>query len=64
MKPDNFMLSTKDKNSPIKLIDFGLSRSFFKYQDQGAFEMLRMETRAGTALYMAPEVLKKDYSNA
>lgn len=58
------MLATKDPNSPVKLIDFGLSRSFFKYHDQGRGEMLRMETRAGTALYMAPEVLKKDYSNA
>lgn len=64
LKPDNFMLSTKEANSPVKLIDFGLSRSFFKYHDGGAGEMLRMETRAGTALYMAPEVLKKDYSNA
>lgn len=64
LKPDNFMLATKKPNSPVKLIDFGLSRSFFKYQDQGTGEMLRMETRAGTALYMAPEVLKKDYSNA
>lgn len=50
----------------VKLIDFGLSRSFFKYRDQGSQggEMLRMETRAGTALYMAPEVLSKNYSNA
>mmetsp|Transcript_110 Transcript_110/g.137 ORF Transcript_110/g.137 Transcript_110/m.137 type:complete len:138 (+) Transcript_110:322-735(+) len=57
------MLSTKDKNSQVKLIDFGLSRSFFKMKDEGG-EMLRMETRAGTQLYMAPEVLEKDYSNA
>lgn len=64
LKPDNFMLSKKGEGSPVKLIDFGLSRSFFKYQDKGGGEMLRMETRAGTALYMAPEVLKKDYSNA
>lgn len=64
LKPDNFMLASKDPNSQVKLIDFGLSRSFFKYHDQGRGEMLRMETRAGTALYMAPEVLQKDYSNA
>lgn len=58
------MMASKSPESPVKLIDFGLSRSFFKYHDQGRGEMLRMETRAGTALYMAPEVLKKDYSNA
>jgi calcium-dependent protein kinase len=64
LKPDNFMMASKSAESPVKLIDFGLSRSFFRYHDQGHGEMLRMETRAGTALYMAPEVLKKDYSNA
>lgn len=64
LKPDNFMMASKSPESPVKLIDFGLSRSFFRFHDQGHGEMLRMETRAGTALYMAPEVLKKDYSNA
>ncbi|CAI2365330.1 unnamed protein product [Moneuplotes crassus] len=63
LKPDNFMLASKDSESLVKLIDFGLSRSFYKLKDEGG-EMLRMETRAGTALYMAPEVLDKDYSNA
>jgi len=60
------MMSTKDSKPTVKLIDFGLSRSFFKYRDKGTGggEMMRMETRAGTALYMAPEVLSKDYSNA
>lgn len=48
LKPDNFMLSTKEKDSLIKLIDFGLSRSFFKYHEKGKGEVLRMETRAGT----------------
>lgn len=60
------MLSHKGDKPTVKLIDFGLSRSFFKYREKGVEggEMLRMETRAGTALYMAPEVLSKDYSNA
>lgn len=64
LKPDNFMLSTKEANALVKLIDFGLSRSFFKYHEKGRGEVMRMETRAGTCLYMAPEVLNKDYSNA
>lgn len=60
------MISGSETNPTVKLIDFGLSRSFFKYQnkDNDCGEMLRMETRAGTALYMAPEVLSKNYSNA
>ena len=58
------MLSQKGENSLVKLIDFGLSRSFFKLSDVSEGAMLRMETRAGTALYMAPEVLKMDYSSA
>ena len=28
LKPENFMFSTKDPNSTIKLIDFGLSQLF------------------------------------
>ena len=64
LKLDNFMFSTKDRNSLIKLIDFGLSRSYFQYQEAGKGEVFRMETRAGTWLYMAPEVLSKDYSNS
>lgn len=58
------MLSSKDEESTIKLIDFGLSRSFFKPNTDGKSEMMRMETRAGSSLYMAPEVLTKDYSSS
>jgi calcium-dependent protein kinase len=60
------MMAGIDSTPTVKLIDFGLSRSFFKYRNQGndSGEMFRMETRAGTALYMAPEVLSKNYSNA
>jgi len=28
LKPENFLFSTKDDQSPLKLIDFGLSKSF------------------------------------
>ena len=59
------MLVKKGKNSTIKLIDFGLSRQFFKFtESEGGGEIMRMETRAGTKLYMAPEVFKRNYSNA
>lgn len=58
------MLSTNEAGATLKLIDFGLSRSFFKESAGGGGDIIRMETRAGTDLYMAPEVLTKDYSNA
>ena len=64
LKPDNFMLANKEEGSTIKLIDFGLSRSFFKPNAFGRSEMMRMETRAGSSLYMAPEVLTQDYSSS
>lgn len=35
LKPDNFMFATKDPESTVKLIDFGLSRSFYKFQMTG-----------------------------
>lgn len=58
------MLLSKDQNAPIKLIDFGLSRSFYKFHGEGKGEVVRMETRVGTSLYMAPEVLRRNYSSA
>lgn len=64
LKPDNFMLASKDQDAYIKLIDFGLSRSFYKFHGEGKGEIIRMETKVGTSLYMAPEVLSKNYSNA
>jgi calcium-dependent protein kinase len=64
LKPDNFMLVHKGEASNIKLIDFGLSRSFYKFQGEGKGEVIRMETKVGTSLYMAPEVLNKSYSSA
>jgi len=64
LKPDNFMFSGKEEGSTVKLIDFGLSRSFYKFQRTGGGKCLRMQTKVGTAHYMAPEVLKQDYSYA
>lgn len=55
LKPENFLLATKEDASEIKIIDFGLSRFL------GDTANMRLSTAAGTALYMAPEVLKGDY---
>ncbi len=64
LKPDNFMFASKEEGSTVKLIDFGLSRSFYKFQRTGGGKCLRMQTKVGTAHYMAPEILKQDYSSA
>ena len=54
LKPENFVLATKDQDAPIKAIDFGLSAYF----EPGE----RFRDIVGSAYYVAPEVLKRNYS--
>jgi len=51
IKPENFLMQNKDKNSPIKVIDFGLAKNYAI----GSTDV--MKTKAGTPYYVAPEVL-------
>ena len=53
LKPENLIYLTKDENSPIKVIDFGMSKKF----DNKNF----MNEKVGTAYYISPEVLKGKY---
>lgn len=55
LKPENWLVSTKQdiKSTPLKLIDFGISRRF----EPGVC----MKTKAGTPNYVAPEVLLGKY---
>lgn len=55
LKPENILYENPSDNSPIKIIDFGVSREF----NPNASEM---HQRTGTAYYIAPEVLKKKYN--
>lgn len=55
LKPENFLFLTKQDDSPIKIIDFGLSR----FDDADV-----MTTKVGTPYYVAPEVLKREYTKA
>lgn len=65
LKPENFMLSgSAEGPGTIKLIDFGLSRKFFEVSETGEKALLRMQTKAGTAFFMAPEVIQGNYSNS
>jgi len=54
LKPENFVLATKDQNAPVMAIDFGLS-SYFEPGE-------RFRDIVGSAYYVAPEVLRRNYS--
>jgi calcium-dependent protein kinase len=54
LKPENLLLCNNSEDSPIKVIDFGLSKIF---TDNNR----KMTTKVGTAYYVSPEVLAGDY---
>uniref|UniRef100_A0A7N0UZ60 non-specific serine/threonine protein kinase n=2 Tax=Kalanchoe fedtschenkoi TaxID=63787 RepID=A0A7N0UZ60_KALFE len=53
LKPENFLYLSKDTNSPLKAIDFGLS-DYVKPDE-------RLNDIVGSAYYVAPEVLHRSY---
>ncbi|KAB1207121.1 CDPK-related protein kinase [Morella rubra] len=54
LKPENFLYTSKDEDSKLKAIDFGLS-DFVKPDE-------RLNDIVGSAYYVAPEVLHRSYS--
>ena len=54
LKPENLLYLNKgtEKNNPIKVIDFGLSQ----------FTKEKLKSKVGTAYYVAPEILKGNYT--
>ncbi|GMY11729.1 CDPK-related kinase 5 [Fagus crenata] len=54
LKPENFLFTSKDENSQLKAIDFGLSD--YVKPDQ------KLNDIVGSAYYVAPEVLHRSYS--
>ncbi|KAL6642410.1 hypothetical protein ACP70R_020591 [Stipagrostis hirtigluma subsp. patula] len=53
LKPENFLYANASENSPLKVIDFGLSVCFKPGE--------RFSEIVGSPYYMAPEVLKRNY---
>ena len=53
LKPENLLYLNEDENSPIQVIDFGMSKRF----DSKHF----MSEKVGTAYYISPEVLQGKY---
>jgi calcium-dependent protein kinase len=56
LKPENFLFLTPAEDAPVKIIDFGLSR----HDDA---DLGIMQTKVGTPYYVAPEVLRREYTN-
>ncbi|KAG0485260.1 hypothetical protein HPP92_009140 [Vanilla planifolia] len=54
LKPENFLFTSKEENSQLKVIDFGLS-DFVKPDE-------RLNDIVGSAYYVAPEVLHRSYN--
>jgi serine/threonine protein kinase len=57
IKPENILFESDEEDSPVKLIDFGLSR---RHQRGEAL----MSNPVGTAYYMSPELLKGKYDRS
>lgn len=55
LKPENFLLTSKGADAELKLTDFGLG-VFFKAGE-------RFKDLVGSPYYVAPEVLRKNYSH-
>ncbi len=56
LKPENLLLDSDADNANIKVIDFGTSKRF------NGKEKKRMTQKFGTPYYIAPEVLRRNYS--
>ena len=58
------MFKSDDTDSKLKLIDFGLSRSYYQLEDNLGIlgKLVRMKTYAGTVFFMAPEVFYQNYT--
>jgi len=67
LKPQNILFYNEDENSPVKIVDFGISKIYNpslsslkeEYGDQGS---KKMTDRTGTILFLSPEVLKGSYT--
>jgi len=59
IKPENILFETKEVDSPVKIIDFGLARKHY-----ASFGEPPMSTIVGTPYYIAPDVLRKKYDKS
>ncbi|CAD8051692.1 unnamed protein product [Paramecium sonneborni] len=63
LKPENLMLASPDDDFDIRIIDFGLSKKYPPPQSPNkGRSQVRTQTKVGTPIYVAPEVLQAKYS--
>ena len=55
LKPDNILFVNKSEDSPIKMIDFGMSKVLPRLRS--------LRELCGTPYYTAPEIIKGDYAH-
>lgn len=60
LKPENLLFKSTEKDSPVKIIDFGLRREYVPSLDQKRRNS--MKTKVGQPYYISPEVLKGEYN--
>ena len=66
LKPENILFLNKEPDSPIKIVDFGLSKIFGEIKPimkGNKIDKNTMSARVGTPYYMSPEVLQGNYDN-
>lgn len=66
LKPENILIdfSADGATTSIKMIDFGLARPDSRTTLMTRPNLTRFRSRVGTPYYIAPEVIKKDYSTS
>ena len=64
LKPENVLFQDYSDDSELKIIDFGLSNIVKNEQKNLGEESVRLHTRVGTPHYVAPEVLRGNYTYA
>ena len=77
LKPENILFATEEKDSPIKIIDFGLSVLLQNTEEESQLPdnneteeekklrnmgFKRLTSKVGTILYISPEILKGSYN--
>ena len=66
IKPENILFLNNKPDSPIKILDFGLSKIFGEIRPLmkgNKMEKNVMSARVGTAYYMSPEAIQGNYDN-
>ena len=68
LKPQNVLFCDESPNSPVKVVDFGISKIFdpsltnLQNEKQGENKLKKMDSQMGTLYFISPEILKGSYS--